>query len=301
MHPRQRYLHLLAAGLVTISFIFAATSWFFAVKFTSRMPRAAGSFAEWLPPTTESVRFHATDGIALSAWFVPRDGATRAVVLLHGHQSHRRQMLARAKFLHDQGHAVLLYDARAHGESDGAHITVGWHETRDLLGALDYLRGRGLHEFGLIGVSQGGATIALAARELREVKWVVLESVYPTLRDALDCRFRRFFMMPGWLGASLMMPFAQWRLGISVDDVAPIEHVAALPCPVLIAHGERDRNTLVRSAHELFARTNRLKSLWVVPGAAHVDLYGFAKRDYEHHLLEFIARATGDAALAARE
>jgi fermentation-respiration switch protein FrsA (DUF1100 family) len=186
----------------------------------------------------------------------------------------------------------LLYDARGHGESDGDHVSIGWFETRDLLGALDYLRSRGFRDFGLIGESQGGATVALAARELRDVKWVVLESVYPTLRDAVDRRFRLFFRVPGWLGAALMVPFAEWRLGISADDVTPVERIIDLSSPVFILHGDRDRHTLPEAAQAFFAKAREPKSLWLVPGAAHVDLYGFAKTDYEKRLLGFIASAT---------
>src|SRR5256885_290976 len=116
----------------TIGFIGASA--FFAVRFTSRVPRSAGSFDGWLPGTTESVHFAARDGISLSGWFVPCPGAKQAVALLHGHQASRRQMLARARLLHEHGLAVLLYDARGHGESAGELVSIGWFETRDLLG-----------------------------------------------------------------------------------------------------------------------------------------------------------------------
>lgn len=197
-------------------------------------------------------------------------------------------MLARAKLLHAQGYAVLLYDARGHGESSGSRVSIGWYETRDLLGALDYLRGRGFRQFGLIGEWQGRATIALAASDLRDVQWAVLESVYPTLRDAVDCRFRRYLLVSGRVGAALLLPFAEWRLGLQVDRIAPIERIGDLRCPVLIAHGDRDRNTLLGSARALFAHAREPKSLWIVPGAGHVDLYGYAKQDYENRVLAFI-------------
>src|SRR4051812_39765632 len=290
----------LIALVASLGVIFVSISAFFAIRFTSPVQRPAGDFTEYLPTTTENVRFNATDGVSLAGWFVPRTGATRAAILLHGHGSHRRQMLARAKLLNAHGYAVLLYDARAHGESDGDRVSIGWFEKRDLLGALDYLRSRGFREFGLLGASQGGATIALAAAELRDVKWVVLEGVYPTLRDAVDRRFRRFFAIPGWLGAMCMVPFAEWRLGISIDDVAPIAHIAEFRCPVFILHGENDRNTLPASAQAMFARARVPKSIWLVPGAAHVDLYGFAKADYEKRLLDFIASATGESPVATQ-
>jgi fermentation-respiration switch protein FrsA (DUF1100 family) len=292
-HLSKNVRRLLVA-IAIAGVLFAGASAYFAVQFTSPIRKPAGSFAEYLPTTTESVHFNATDGVPLAGWFVPRAGATRAAVLLHGHGSNRRQMLARARLLHAHGYAVLLYDARGHGESGGDRISIGWFEKRDLLGALDYLRGRGFREFGLIGLSQGGATIALAAAELRDIKWATLESVYPTLRDAVDRRFRRMFAMPGWLAGMLMLPMAEWRLGLSIDDVSPLAHVGELRCPVFFLQGEADLSTLPESARALYAQARAPKSIWFVPGAGHVDLYGFTKADYEKKLLDFIATATGE-------
>jgi fermentation-respiration switch protein FrsA (DUF1100 family) len=198
-------------------------------------------------------------------------------------------MLARARFFRDHGYAALLYDARAHGQSDGHLSSFGYYETRDLLGALDWLRSRGFNEFGCLGASQGGATIALASAELRDVRWVVLESVYPNLSNAVDRRFRRSFFTPGWLAGCVMTPIAEWRLGAKATSVSPREAIAKLSCPVLVLSGERDLSTFPADAREVFDAAPEPKSWWIYPGAAHVDLYGFAPKDYERRLLEFIA------------
>ncbi len=270
-------------------FAFVVVSVFFAIRFTGPNRRALRDRPEAFLQTFETVRFRARDGVELSGWFGASPGAKQAVVLLHGFGSTRVQMLARAGLLQSHGYAVLLYDARGHGLSGGDRVSFGWYETRDLLGALDFLRDRGFREFGCIGASQGGATIALAAAELHDVHWVVLESVYPTLTDAVDRRFRRTFGIPGWLGASLMTPLAEHRLGINVRDVAPLEYIGRLPCPVLIAHGDRDTHTLPTAAHAFFARAHEPKSLWIVSNVAHEDLYGRARADYEAHLFGFLA------------
>lgn len=292
--PAQRLLRAFAFAFLFGAVVFAAISFYFARRFTSPVPRPVAHFRDVLPATTESIRFPARDGVSLSGWFVPAPPASspspaRAAILLHGHGSTRRQTLARAALFHREGYAVLLYDARGHGESGGDRVSIGWFETRDLLGALDYARSRGASEIGLLGISQGAATIALAARELSpEVRWVVLESMYPTLRDAVDRRFRRTLGLPGWLGALLMVPFAELRLGVSIDAIAPLDHISSLNRPVFILHGDRDTHTLPASAEILFSRAITPKSLWIVPGAAHNDLYGAAKTDYENRLLAFI-------------
>ncbi len=287
----SRPLRLLALSALLAGLGFIAVSAFFAWQLTGPMRRPLGAAPERFLSAHESVRFPARDGISLAGWFVPCAGAKQAVVLLHGHGSTRTQMLARAKLLHDHGYAALLYDARGHGESSGELVSFGWYETRDLLGALDWLRDRGFTEFGLIGASQGGATIALAAAELRGVRWAVLESTYPTLTNAVDRRFRKTFHVPGWLAGVVMVPLAEWRLGLHASTISPRDAVAKLPCPVLIMIGERDAHTHPADAREIFDRAREPKSFWLVPAAAHVDLYGFAKQDYERHLLNFISTA----------
>lgn len=268
--------------------VFAGVSALFAHRFTSPSRRAFGAKPEQFLAAYENVRFPARDGVGLSGWFVPCASSKRAVVLLHGYGSTRTQVLARARFFHDLNYAVLLYDARAHGESEGTLASFGWFETRDLLGALDWLRGKGYSEFGCLGVSQGGATIALAAADLRDVKWAVLESVYPTLRNAVDRRFRRTIGLPGWMAGALMVPMAEWRLGIAAEQVSPREAVSRLICPLLVLSGECDEHTLPGDAREVFASARPPKTWWLVPGAAHVDLYGLAKTDYEKQVRRFL-------------
>ncbi len=282
----RRFIAFALIGLAA----FILVSVFFAWWFTGPQRRALKPIPADFGYTVESVKFKSTDGIELSGWFVPCAGAKQGVVLLHGNGSTRSQMIARAHLLRNEGYAVLLYDARGHGESDGRLVSVGWYETNDLLGALAFLRSKGCVKIGCIGASQGGATIALAAARLHDVNWVVLEAVYPDIRTALDRRFRHTVLLPGSVAGLLMTPLAGWRLGVPVDDIAPIKTIAQLPCPVLIMGGERDRHNLSADTLALFAAAREPKELWLVPNAAHVDLYGAAGKAYEEHLLAFVRK-----------
>lgn len=272
---------------------FTAVSAFFAWRLTSPLRRVVGDIPPELAGFAESVTFPARDGLKLSGWFVPSKDSHKAVVLLHGNGSSRRQMVARARLFHDAGFATLLYDARGHGLSEGTMVSAGWHETADLLGALDFLRSKGLTEFGCLGASQGGATILLAAERLPpEVHWVIVESVYPTIRDALDRRFRMDVRLPGWLAGALFVPFAEMRLGISVDRISPINHIGKLRCPVFVLSGAADQHTLSSSTEALFAAASQPKDLWLVPDAKHVDLYGFNQQTYANRILAFVDKPT---------
>lgn len=287
----MRWVRRLAIILAVAVAAEVGGSWVAAWALTSPHHQSVGNVPAELPRETRSVRFEATDGVKLTGWLIPRQGADTAFVLLHGHNGTRRQMIARARLLHEQGFAVLLYDARGDGESEGRLLSAGYLETADLRGALRFLETSGYQKIGCLGVSQGAATIALAAGTLPgAVRWVILESCYPTMADAIDRRFRHYTGLPGALAGSVMVWFAERRLGLDLDRIAPIRQVPQLHCPVLIMGGEADERTLPESTRALFAAAPEPKELWIVPAAQHVDLYGFAHGDYEQHLLGFLSR-----------
>lgn len=201
-------------------------------------------------------------------------------------------MVARARLFHDAGYATLLYDARGHGLSEGSQVSAGWFETADLLGALDFLRSQNFRKFGCLGTSQGGATILFAAEKLpKDVRWAIIESTYPTIRDALDRRFRKDLYLPGWLAGALFIPFAERRLGLSIDQINPINHSQNLKCPVFVLGGTIDQHTLQQSTQAIYDAAREPKELWLVRGAAHVDLYGFAQGEYARRIIGFVRQA----------
>lgn len=293
MLTSRRSARVLGGAALIVVATAAIVSAVFAVIFTGPQRRAARPLPADFGFGVENVRFTATDGVALRGWFVPCAGSTRAAVLLHGNGSTRSQMVARARLLRSRGYAVLLYDARGHGESEGDRVSFGLFETRDLLGALDYVRSRGASEIGCLGASQGGATIALAAEELRDVRWAVLEAVFPDLTTAVDRRFRHTLHLPGWFAGLLMRPIAEWRIGASAGDIAPRRAISRLKCPVLVLGGERDPYTTVEDIRALYSAAPDRKQLWVVPNAGHVDLYGAAGPNYEEHLTQFLIEVAG--------
>ena len=288
---RMQLLKRLLLSVLAATIVCAGVSAFFAWRLTSPSRRIVGDPSPEIAAFTQSVVFPSRDGLKLSGWLVAAQNSTKAVVLLHGNGSSRRQMLARAKLFHDAGYAVLLYDARGHGLSEGDRVSAGWFETSDLLGAFDFLRANGCRQFGCLGASQGGATILLAAGKLPpEVRWVIVESTYPTMRDALDRRFRNDLHLPGWLAGIFFVPLAEWRLGLSIDQISPITHISSLHCPVFVLGGETDRHTLPISTQAIFAAAREPKKLWLVPGAGHVDLFGFAHQEYMRRVLRFASQ-----------
>src|SRR5919112_632764 len=113
------------------------------------------------------VEFPSTDGVRLSAWWVPEEGSSLVAVFVPGWGGYKfdEHLLQTLSVYHDAGYSVLLLDLRAQGQSEGTRRTLGYREVRDVRGALAWLERQGyaLDQVVLHGWSMGGATALRAA------------------------------------------------------------------------------------------------------------------------------------------
>jgi len=227
---------------------------------------------------------------SVAGWWARGEAGKGVVLLLHGVRADRTQMLQRARFLNREGYGTLLTDLPAHGESPGNRITFGAREAASVVAALGFLRREALNErVGVIGVSLGAASLVLAA------PWpppdaVVLESMYPTIDQAVSNRLTSQLGPWGRYLAQPLLWLLPARADISTDDLRPIDGLPRLRAPVLIASGASDQHTPWVETVHLFEAANEPKELWRVDGAAHVDLHAFAPQAYQRSVLRFLNR-----------
>jgi uncharacterized protein len=138
-------------------------------------------------------------------------------ILVHGLEGNKsgEQVLRTASVYSGAGYSVLMFDLRGHGESEGKRTTIGYHEVRDVRGALSWLKedqGFEPNEVVLHGWSMGGATV-LRSAPMMGVAAVVEESGYADLplllRDRLpESSGLPSFFNPGiFLAAKLFLDF----------------------------------------------------------------------------------------------
>jgi len=290
---RSLFVSLVAAGS---SVVVASCA-----SLTHASYRSAGA-----PPAAigaEATTFASASGSTIHAWFAPGRAHGGAVLLLHGVHASRLDMLDRARFLHAAGYTVLIPDFQAHGESPGDRVTFGKLESLDAVAALAYLRARAPGErVAVIGTSMGGAAALVGPDGPLDADAFVLESVYPTIRDATRDRLR------AWLGpfGPPLTPALLRVVGSSIDVVPdslrPIERIGRLSAPVFVAAGTADRYTTIRESRALYARATSPKEFWPVSGAGHVDLHAYAPAEYERRVGAFFShwlRGSAPAEMAA--
>jgi fermentation-respiration switch protein FrsA (DUF1100 family) len=223
------------------------------------------------------------------AGWIARGAGSGAVLLLHGVRANRQQMQARALFLNRLGYTVLLIDLPAHGESLGERITFGAHEADGVRVALAWLHHNLPHEkIGVIGASLGAASVVLA-KPGAQIDALVIEAMYPTIEDATANRLARYLGPPGRWMAPLLLMQLPLRIGLSTSALRPLDAMGALTCPVFVIGGGADGYTPPDETRRIFAAAHEPKQLWLVDGAAHVDVHAFAKAEYESRVGKFLA------------
>ena len=254
----------------------------------SRRPPGATPAAAGL--AYHNVEIWSTDGVRLSGWWVPAKESRRAAVLVHGWGGDKsdEHILATAPVYHGEGYNVLVVDLRAQGESGGRRRTLGYRETRDVLGALLWLKKRGYRpeDTVLHGWSMGGTTVVRAAPGTG-VAAVVEEAGYADLPLLLEraipriARLPRFFV-PGVLLAGRLWPdFDAWA-------VRPEREASELwgeGVPLFVVHSTGDGLIPVEHA-KMFAAAHPNARVWILHYHDHVE--AFAHPEYGERLRSFL-------------
>ncbi|MFN2269238.1 MAG: alpha/beta hydrolase [Anaerolineae bacterium] len=247
----------------------------------------------------EDVSFQSRDGLTLRGWFIPANPAKPAVIFCHGHAGSMDPDVAYVPWFHAAGFSVLMFDFRAHGRSEGNRVSLGYFERQDLLGAVDYLQGRGIMEVGVMGFSMGGAVGITTAAQCESIRATVSDGGFAHLESAV-VGWGLGRGAPHWLALSLarlIITVAGWRLGVRLTEADPLRWVTHIaPRAVLFVHGDRDIFVPVADVEALYARAGEPKELWRVAEAEHRRVDRLRPEEYRKRVIDFFERHLADAA-----
>lgn len=239
----------------------------------------------------EEVAFRA-DGITLRGWYMPgRNDA--AVILLHGYDSDRVQVLPQAMALAEAGYRVLLYDLRGHGESDPVLRSFGWEDVADVGRALSWLGSQeevDTERIDIYGFSVGGQVAIRAAAAQSRLRAVVADG--PALATAGDAPpLHTMSERVTNLGNAIVYQGIAWRTGVA--QPAPIVDVidSIAPRPLLLIGMGSERQIEQRIVRNYYAHAAEPKELWVIPDAGHGGGMNARPEAYGQRLIDFFGGA----------
>jgi uncharacterized protein len=309
LRPWIKRLLLGAAGAVAL-LVFGALPYLLASQITSRRFNYRDRENGGLTPASfqlpfEEVAFPTADGIPLQGWWVPAKDPAGTVVLVHGLNRSRIEMIRKVPFLHRLGWNALLFDQRGHGASGGSVRSLGYHEKGDVHAAVRRARERAPGPVAVWGVSLGAAAATLAAAEDDNVAAVVSDSSYRSLRDTARHHLRLFRgfrwylrVVPSW-PLSDEVVFWVGRKGAFDPDALDVRAAAAHLSgrPVLFVCNTGDRRMPPEIAFELKAAAGPRARVLVVPGTSHGGAWREGTAAYEHAVAEILGEAVGGGAV----
>ena len=170
----------------------------------------------------------------------------------------------------------LTYSGESGGWADFAKTTVSG-EIRDLKAALDFVAAVpeiDAKRIGVFGNSLGGEVAIIGAARDPRIRCLVASA--PVI-DFAEVFSRSWEKPEAWKakgsiqveedsGLKVEVSYALYEDGLKYS---PLEEEAAVKCPFLIIHGDKDTDVPLITSHALYKGANEPKKLIIVKGANH--------------------------------
>jgi len=221
----------------------------------------------------ETVAFEATDGTPLEGWWIPATRNARTdgrgtvkwgsdtVLLCHGFGADKGRDLFLAADLVANGYNVFALDFRAHGHSGGQFTGMGGIESRDVLGAVRYIRRtHGGQCNRILGLGEGLGAVALInaaadpGPEGQAIAAIAAYNPYDNLGGVLRTVAAEHTVRPGrWAFMNAVLPVASAQLGADLLHVSPAAALGAFwPRPILVLGDPKSRDPLYGRSFDLY-------------------------------------------------
>ncbi|MFY9610492.1 MAG: alpha/beta fold hydrolase [Blastocatellia bacterium] len=244
----------------------------------------------------EDVTIPSFDGTRLYGWWMGASKRAPTIVALHGVKKNRTDVLRAALVLRRAGFNVLVFDGRAHGDSEGRFVTYGFYERRDVETAIEWLiaeKGIDRERVGLAGESMGAAIALQVAAHNPWIRGVWADSPFASLRRVAEEFMRRVTHLPGAVLNPVLwttIRVANYRGKFDIETVNPLELAARIQCPVSLVHGTKDQLIATVHSAQIYDALGGDKEIWFVEGARHARSVRYSRTEYSDRLRKFFKK-----------
>lgn len=186
------------------------------------------------------------DGLKISAYKVDVDKPKAIIICMSGiHNPSATIFFGHARFFKEHGYATILFDMRAHGESDGDMICLGYKEYLDAKAIVQYIKDDSVYKnvpIVVFGLSMGGATAINSIGEIPEIDGLISLSAYSSWEEVFYELMA--YQSPVFL-AKMVKPFVPLVLftkyRVNIWSIKPVKEIRKLgDRPALLMHSRED-------------------------------------------------------------
>lgn len=222
----------------------------------------------------EEIKLTTSDGVTLSAWFMPRNNSSKGLVLVHGHGGTKAEGLRFARALHGAGFNLLFLNLR---RNQGKFASMGFHEVLDVQAGFEYLfNEKKVKSGGIFGFSMGASTSILAMEKDLRIKAGLFSSGYTSALDVLSEAAKRDYHIPYYPLIPVVEFYLNLRGNMDIASVRPIDQIGKIsPRPIAIFHCNQDDYVDASHADKLFNAAKEPKEKWIPSCDKHERIWNF--------------------------
>ncbi|NLD83758.1 MAG: alpha/beta fold hydrolase [Clostridiales bacterium] len=249
--------------------------------------------AWWEDVPNQDVFIESHDGLRLHALEAKQPGH-RYAVCVHGYTGQGTNMRYAGRQFYQRGYSLLLPDCRAHGESQGRYITMGWLDRLDLLRWIERIVLSDLDaRIVLYGISMGAGAVMMTAGESlpKAVTAVVADCGFTSAYEEFRYQLKAIFGLPAFPIMPIAMALCRLRAGFDLREASAVNQLQKAKAPVLFIHGETDTFVPAWMLDKNYAACGSYKERLLVPGAGHAQAPHADSQKYWETVFGFIERA----------
>ncbi len=246
---------------------------------------------QWFKDNSEDIYVTSEDGLRLHAYHIKNEnGNGNYALVFHGYTMHAGHMAYSSKHFYELGYNIIVPDARAHGESEGRYIGMGWPERRDALcwinQAIEFSPDA---QIILYGISMGASTVMnVSGEEIpANVKAAIEDCGYTSVWNEFKSQLNSLFRLPSFPILNIAAVLAKFRAGYDLTAASSEEQIKNCKIPTLFIHGSDDVFVPFEMHDVLYNAAVCEKEKLVIDGAGHAmssavnpDLYWSVVDDF---------------------
>ena len=241
--------------------------------------------------TTSNANITNNDNLKLQANYKVQEKKTHKwTILIHGYKVNNNNMMSYGEKYYEMGYNVLLPNNRAHGNSEGNYIGMGWLDKDDIACWVNWINKQDPNaKIILHGVSMGAATTMMASGEnLNNVVGYIEDCGYTSVWDIFASELDKRFSLPTFPVLNISNGVAKLKAGYDFKEASSVDQLKKCQKPMLFIHGGKDDFVPTYMVYEVYDAANCEKDLYIVDEAGHAEAKDFDVDAYWNKVFSFI-------------